>query len=48
MSRSLEDRLDHGGENGNTEKEPKELLTDGGERGEMKPEEQGPVGFLHS
>jgi len=41
----LEDTLDHGRENGNTEKEPKERLIDSGERGEKKPEEQGPIGF---
>jgi hypothetical protein len=34
MSRSLEYTLDHTRENENTEKEPKEQLTDGGERGE--------------
>jgi hypothetical protein len=48
MSRNSEDTLDHGTENGNTEKEPKERATDGGERGGKKPEEQEPVEFWHS
>lgn len=48
MSRDSEDTLGHGRETGSVKEERKDHPTDGGERGEKKPEEQGSVGFWHS